>query len=432
MKKQNKGKNKLEKSSHPLSISPSGRGRSRVLKFPPGFLWGTATAAYQIEGGIQNDWETQSRLAQAGKACDHYNRYQEDFLIAKKLHNNAIRISLEWSRIEPEEGVWNEEALEHYFHVLDFLKEKGFTIFLTLHHFTNPIWFARSGGWTNKKSGAKFAAFTDKVVEHLGELVDFWVTINEPNVYANMGFLRGMWPPFTANLWQAYRVYKNMLDAHNRAYTVIHAYYPDAKVGLAQNISANEPYNPRSFLDRKLAQFNDWIKTNYPYSKTKNDFIGLNYYFRNRMHAGLDSSAAADGNEKGAREKIPQERLTDKGWEIYPEGLYRVLVGLKKFRKPIYITENGLADARDAKRADFIVNHLKAVHRAIARGTPVKGYLHWTLLDSYEWPVLENEKTGFEMKFGLVEVDFAGDLKRKIRKSAKSYARICQKNALSL
>lgn len=395
---------------------------TRVLKFPDGFLWGSATSAYQVEGGItQNDW-VQSKMPASGLACDHFHRFEEDFKLAKKLGQNAHRLSLEWSRIEPVSGVFDEAALDHYEHVLDFLKEKGFTTFVTLHHFTNPIWFAKEGGWVSRKSVDYFVRFTEKVVGALGELIDFWITVNEPNIYANLSYLRGIWPPFRQSSYESYQVYRHMLSAHNKAYGLIHGNYPEAQVGFAQNISFNQAFDDTNFLDKLLVRFADWTNIDYPMTRSKTDFVGLNYYSRNLRKFG--------SFPRHRTVRAGQLALTDKGWEIYPKGLYEVLLKLKKFSKPIYILENGIADARDRKRAKFITDHLRTVYRAIKRGADVKGYFYWSLLDNYEWPVLPAEKTGYEMKFGLLEVDFMGDLKRKIRKSARAYAKICKNNGL--
>ncbi|MBI4050839.1 MAG: glycoside hydrolase family 1 protein [Candidatus Doudnabacteria bacterium] len=398
----------------------------KTLKFPAGFLWGAATSAYQVEGGItQNDWAA-SKMPPAGLACDHYNRYQEDFLLAKKLNHSAHRFSLEWSRIEPVADQWDEDAIEHYSHTLDFLKRQGFKTFVTLHHFTNPLWVASEGGWANRKTIEHFAGFVSKICQTIGHLIDFWVTINEPGIYAFVGYQEGFWPPFKKSLLKSYKVYQNMLKAHNKAYEIIHAYYPEAKVGFAHNISYFEPNNPASFFDRLVVRFHEWFYMDLPYTRTKNDYIGLNHYFYKRMGMNIFS----------LKKEVVRERkveLSDKGWAIYPRAIFEVLRKLKKFRKPIYITEHGIADRTDKKRPKFIVDYLKEVHRAIQKGVDVRGYLHWALLDSYEWPVLPQEKTGYEIKFGLVEVDFASpDLKRKIRKSARVYARICKSNAIGL
>lgn len=397
--------------------------KSKILKFPDGFLWGTAISAYQVEGGItQNDWVQSSRISSAGLACDHYHRYEQDFILAKKLNQNAQRISLEWSRIEPAKDQWDEEELHHYFHALKFLKDQRFTTFVTLHHFTNPIWIAKAGGWKNRDTIKEFVNYVSKIVQALGPFIDFWITINEPNIYANLAIFQGVWPPFERSIIKTYQVYRNMLEAHNRAYEIIHAYYPKAKVGFAQNIACNEPFNRASFFDNLLVRFSDWVNVDYPLNLTNNDFIGLNHYFRNLRKFGFA------GTESLQKEK--KLELTDKGWEIYPKGIYKVLISLKKFKKPIYITENGIADAKDQKRAKYITEYLSAIYQAIKKGVPVHGYFYWSLLDNYEWPVREQEKTGYEMKFGLVGVDFSHELKRKVRKSARAYAEICKTNSL--
>lgn len=396
--------------------------KAKTLKFPKGFLWGAATSAYQVEGGItNNDWAGSSRFPAAGTACDHYNRYEQDFILAKELNQNAQRLSLEWSRIEPKEDEWSEEALEHYFHVLKFLKYNGFTTFVTLHHFTNPLWIAERGGWVRGQTIEHFVSYVAKIAQSLGQFIDFWMTFNEPNVYAVMSFIQGIWPPFERSLWQANLVYRHMLTAHNRAYDIIHAYYPEARVGFAQNVAFNEPANKKSIFDSIVAKLTDWISIDFALNKTKYDFIGLNHYFHH--HLKFDW-------RKVSKVLEPHGELTDKGWEVYPKAIYHVLHKLKKFRKPIYITENGIADVKDTKRASYLREYLKESYYALKHGVPVKGYFYWSLLDNYEWPVKAGE-TGYESKFGLVAVDFANQ-KRTIRDSAHRYAAICRSNELVL
>lgn len=402
-----------------IKIKKPRRQRRRTIRFPKDFLWGAATSAYQVEGGItKNDWAVAERLPPAGAACDHYHRYEQDFLLAKKLNHNAHRLSLEWSRIEPAEDQWDEEALEHYYHVLEFLKNRGVTTFVTLHHFTNPLWFARAGGWASPKAAERFGSYVSKVAQTLGQFIDFWVTINEPNVYAAVSFMEGRWPPFEKSAFKALRVFHNMLKAHNQAYEIIHAYYPQARVGLAQNITFNEPASKKSFFARLAVKFLDWLDETYTYRHTRNDFIGLNYYFHNRLKFIFDPNHLFMKIVNSS-----QGRLSERGWEIYPQGLYEVLRDLAKFQKPIYITENGIADAQDKLRGKFIIDHLRAIHRAIQKGVLVRGYLHWSLLDNYEW------EDGYKWKFGLVAVDFKTQ-RRHIRGSAELYARICKTNAL--
>ncbi len=398
------------------------RGRGRRLWFPQGFLWGAATSAYQVEGGItQNDWEAQNVLAKAGRACEHYQRFEQDFALVKKLNHNAHRLSLEWSRIEPSQQKWNEEAIHHYYHVLEYLKKHGFKTFVTLHHFTNPVWINRKGGWANPETIEHFTDYVLKIVEELHQYVDYWITINEPGIYASLSYLNGVWPPFEKSAVKAFRVYSNMLRSHNKAYEIIHAHLPEAQVGLAQNVALNEPWRKTNLGDQILVKFSDWVSIDYFFSRAKYDFIGLNYYFHNRLKLSLGKIGAS---------APPRGELTDKGWEIYPRGIYEVLLKLKKYNRPIYITENGIADQKDRSRGKFILDHLKFVHRSIRRGVKVQGYFYWSLLDNFEWPVKLGE-TGYESKFGLIKVDFASQ-KRTIRKSARVYAKICKSNVLPL
>ncbi len=376
------------------------------LKFPAGFLWGAATSAYQVEGEIENnDWAEagrQGRVPKTGLASDHYHRYEDDFQMAKYLHHNAHRLSLEWSRIEPQAGKFSEETLEHYHQVLNFLKDNGFATFVTLHHFTNPLWFSSRGGWANPQASQYFGNYVAKVTQSLGHLVDYWVTVNEPCLYAGLSYGRGQWPPFHRSYLKAWRVYKLLLAAHNRAYEVIHQYFPKALVGFAQNIAYNH--------GGLAAKLSDYLEIDFPYRQTNNDFLGLNHYFHRKYRLGFRME------REGAQ--------TDwKIFPIYPRAIYEVLRKLKKYNLPIYITENGLPDARDLKRESYIKSYLSEVHHAIRDGAQVRGYFHWSLLDNFEWA------EGYKYRFGLIAVDFKTQ-KRTIRESAYAYSHICQDNGL--
>lgn len=400
--------------------------KKEKLFFPKDFLWGAATAAHQVEGNnIHNnwwDWEQKGGGAEpSGIACDHYHRFEEDFCLAKKLNHNAHRLSLEWSRIEPEEGQWNEEALNHYQEVLDNLQKKGMKAFVTLLHFTLPLWFAKKGGFERKENIKYFKRFCLLVASNFADKVDFWLTINEPKVFFGNAYVQGIWPPQKKNKLLAWWLYRNLALAHKEVYRAIKNEFPNAQIGAAINMPVFYSYNNRLFK-KVITPLVSLVSNQSFYLLTgkTHDFLGVNYYFFHNVQL-------QDLMMKITKRKIEQTILlerSDLGWPIYPPGIYKVLVGLKKYKLPIYITENGVADAQDEYRAKFIVNHLHWIHQAIQEGVDVRGYLHWTLMDNFEWAF------GFKPRFGLIEIDYKTQ-KRKIRKSAYVYAKICKENAIT-
>lgn len=402
----------------------------RVLRFPEGFYWGPATSSYQVEGGIiNNDWASFAkasgaqglgeRIPFAGKACDHYHRFEEDFDIARKLSQNAHRFSIEWARVEPEEGRWNFEAVEHYREVLNALRKRHMEPFMTLWHFTLPLWLSQKGGWENKKSVEYFARYAEFLARQYGDLVKFWITLNEPLVYVGEAYLKKRWPPQRKSPRRANRVRKNLLRAHNEAYARLKEISKSFRVGVAKHFVHYVPARNDSFLDKQLVR----VMENFEHGflkkiGKKQDFIGFNYY--RPVH--LRFNVLKPGNFF-MQELAPGGDTTDMGWGIEPEGIYRILKKLKRYKKPIYITENGIADKKDEKRESFIKDHLAYVHKAIREGVNVKGYFYWSLLDNFEWT------DGYGPKFGLVEVNFKTQ-KRTVRKSAYKYAKICRENGL--
>jgi len=377
----------------------------KILRFPKDFYWGTATSAYQVEGDIKNDWSKAGEKYNAGQACDHYNRFEKDFDIAKQMYNNAHRFSIEWARIEPKEGKFDQKEIEHYRKVILELKNRGLEPFITLYHWTLPIWFVEKGGWLNKDAQKYFKRFVGEIVREYKDLVKFWITLNEPNVYTSNSFLRGIWPPFKMSWVKTQKVLKQLVIAHKNSYQIIHKISPKAQVGIAKNeicfrgilkILYNNYYWNYKFLN-KIKDFQD--------------FIGLNYYFSHSCGT-LDFPHKVEG-------------VSDLGWGIYPKGIYRVLKSLRKYNKPIFITENGLADAKDKKRAKFIIDHLKWTYKAMKEGTDIRGYFYWSLIDNFEWD------KGFWPRFGLIEIDYK-TLKRISRPSSKVYADICKENAIML
>jgi beta-glucosidase len=380
-----------------------------MKKFPENFLWGSSTASYQVEGGIENtDWAEaarQGKVPVCGLACDHYTLYEQDFDIIQKLGHNTHKISIEWARIEPEEGVFNELEIDHYRRVIDSLHRRNIKPIINLWHFTIPVWFSNIGSFENKKSAFYFSRYCKHVVEKLGEKSDTWVTINEPVVWSSGSYLRGQWPPFKKNPITFLKVIDNLARAHNTVFVEMKKIQPKIKIGISKNnIYFHSNANP---INAIKACFMNWFWNRRFLNKINEhqDFIGLNHYFHKKF---------------GDKATYPK---SDMGWDIYPEALYRVLLELKRYKKPIIVTENGVADADDSKRGDFIKKYVDSVYKAIQDGVDVRGYLHWSLLDNYEWAF------GFEKRFGLVEVNYK-TLKRKIRQSAFEYKKICDANAL--
>lgn len=384
----------------------------------PAFLWGAATSAHQVEGGnVHNDWWQWERSDRnrpcSGLAADHYHRYPEDFALARKLGHNAHRVSLEWSRIELEPGEWNPKAINHYRDVLKAMKREGLSSFVTLHHFTNPRWFAEKGGWLQPDAPILFNRYVKKVVEELGDLIDYWITINEPMLYAGLSYWQKRWPPQHRSLRETLSVVRRMAQAHQNAYRTIHKLYPGALVGIANHIIDCEPARNFSWMDRVAVKVTDWWFNRYFYRLTlgAHDFLGVNYYAVSRLRGVMQPPFIA---------QAPQNVTTsDLGWSIRPDGLTKALVGLKRYSLPIYITENGLADKQDTQRADFIRSHLRAIEAAQVHGVDVRGYLHWSLLDNFEWDL------GFEPRFGLVAVDYK-TMERSPRPSAYAYKAIIE------
>lgn len=397
------------------------------ITFPENFLWGTATSAYQVEGKNINDWSQWEKagarmlkIAKAhrnpmdficGQACDSYHRYTEDFDLAKSLNTNAIRFGIEWSRLQNEKNEWNVEEILHYKTVLKEAQDRGFSVMLCLWHWTIPTWLEREGGWTSREAVAQFEAYVRLIVAEFGGMVDFWLTLNEPLVPAAYGYLAGTFPPGKKlSLRKFWKMKKNLAKAHNAAYDIIHERFPQAMVGhsmLSNAITAeptNLPARGAAFLARYFA--NDWFINE---TKKKCDFLGLQYYKRSRL------GGIFPWPQKG---NLPRN---DMGWELFPEGIYQMIKYWQKFGKPIIVTENGTADAKDSHRAEFIKNHLVQIHRAIKEGAAVLGYFHWSLLDNFEWAY------GWGKNFGLFEVDRI-TFNRKMRESAKVYAEFCRNN----
>ncbi|MEK7647851.1 MAG: glycoside hydrolase family 1 protein [Patescibacteria group bacterium] len=399
-----------------------------TLHFPSGFLWGAATSSHQVEGGNENEWSAWEREpgnildgTESGDAADQWNRYESDFDLAQKLGHTMHRLSVEWSRIEPEPGQFDEEAIAHYRDMLHALKDRGMTVMLTLHHFTNPIWFANMGGWESRKSVALFERFVRRIIPEFREYVDLWCTINEPNVYASNSFLRGEWPPQRKSVWAYYRVTRHLARAHRRAYKLIHAQIDDAKVGIAQNVFSIESYQWWEFDDYIKMRLLNYFWNHHFFSlagRRYQDYIGVNYYFHVRIRkSGIFSFRTMDSREE-------HREGSDLGWELYPNGLFQSIMNMRQYGVPIYVTENGLAAVNDHRRSRFMVGSLKETYHAIRAGADVRGYCYWSLIDNFEW------NKGFAPRFGMIEVDYKTQ-KRTPRNSAFLFAHIAKMNGIS-
>lgn len=380
------------------------------MQIPKDFLLGAATSAHQVEGeNINNDWwywEQKGKLPESGVACDHYHKYQEDFALAKSVGLNAQRIGIEWARVEPEPGIMDRGEINHYRNVLKELRKQGFAIMVTLHHFTLPRWASEEGGFLSNRVRIAFADFAGMMVAEFDDLVDWWITINEPEVYTAMGYGKGVWPPFKKGLWFMYRVQRALVKAHKLAFSKIKNQNPKAQVGIAKNNAAYYPARMGNPFDQLLVWCVKAIR-NHTFLKAivkYQDFIGLNFYFTHWLSfpfGGFDI-------------KTTRKPHSDMGWFIYPQGLKDVLLELKQYNCPIYVTENGLADTADNYRGDYLRDHLGAVFAAKELGADVRGYFYWSLLDNYEW------HEGFGPRFGLIAVDYPTQT-RTLRESAKIF-----------
>jgi len=429
-----------------------------TLHFPKGFKWGCATSPYQTEGDNPNsDWwaweQGEGHIADAqksGRACAWWgDGFLADLDWMTRLNNNTHRCGVEWSRIEPKEGVFDDAAIDRYRFMLKAMRERGLAPMLTLHHFSNPIWIAERGGWETPEVLPLFDRFVSKVVESLKDLCDTWIPVNEPTVYAALGYLQQpgdttrhqtTWPPGKFDAGLAIAVGDNMLLGHAGAYQTIHRLQPEGRVGIAHNMQFLAPANPRSPLDRLVLRWQDRFANQGVIDavlfgriprpaigarrvsalRDSIDFIGLNYYARELVAFDRKSP----GTLFGRRMQNPQGEISDRNYgEVFPRGLYHLLKRIGRYGKPIYITENGLPDHDDDRRPAFLINHLKQVWHAVNENVPVKGYYHWTLTDNFEWA------EGWNLRFGLVEFDPATQ-QRALRKSGELYAEICTNDYL--
>jgi len=402
----------------------------------PGFLWGVSTSAFQLEGSPCADWTSWDCALQAyPQVTAHYERFREDFGLLKELGVNAYRFSLEWSRIQPEEDVWSEEAIEHYQEVANILNDLGIEPMVTLHHFTHPAWFSERSCWHEDKSAEAFLAYVKKMVSAIRG-VRYWLTFNEPLILLLGGYLEGCMPPGIRDYRLAIRALGNILRAHGMAYGIIHSEVSGARVGLAHNMAALAPWRRWNPLDRQLVHlargfynhcileafgtgrvtvrfpFRRPIAFSVPIQGTL-DFFGVNYY--TRVHLRFNPFRKM-GVELRHRD-LGGYGLTDMGWEIYPKGLRKVLELACALGVPLIVTENGIATTDSRRKIAFLRDHVEVLKRCYRDGMDIRGYFYWSLLDNYEW------LHGLDKRFGLYSVDFS-TLERKRTPAASYYSNL--------
>jgi len=407
---------------------------------PRGFFLGAATSAYQIEGGAHTDWTEWEKGryadgaphvangATAARAADSWNLWRQDVAALQHLGANMYRLGIEWARLEPTEGAWDAAAAARYREMFAALRAAHIEPLVTISHFTLPPWVAARGGWEWPGAPAALAAFAGRAGASFGDLVDWWITLNEPNVYVAKGYLAGQWPPGVRDPARGVRVLAALERAHGLMAEALRAAdRVDAdgdghatRIGIAHNVRVFDPasWNPidhlvasaaddfynEQFLDAvargrvhaKLPRVLD-IDEPFPVLAGSFDFLGLNYYTRELTVGHLF------GDRHYEPTTAPDRPRNDMGWEIYPEGLYRVLKRYAARGWPILVTENGVADASGSERPDFLRAHLFAVDRARAEGVNVIGYLYWSLIDNFEW------SWGYDGRFGLYTIDLAHD-----------------------
>jgi beta-glucosidase len=410
---------------------------SVTYRFPHGFLWGAATSSHQVEGNNRwNDWwefEQSGRLPHRSEgACRHFELYERDFDLAQSWGHNAHRLSIEWSRIEPVEGHFSAAALDHYASVARALRKRGLEPVVTLHHFTNPAWFTRRGGWVRRDSVDFFRRYVEAVSARLGQHVRYWVTINEPTIYVTRAFLKGDWPPCQPASWlSAARALRNLCRAHGEAYFTIHRCRSDAMVGFAHSAPYVVARRPPRRLDRYAARLRDFVLNRLCFRLLGRaphrvlDYIGINYYSRQVVRWRPWGLAALFGAEHKADDPMNRRQFNSLGWEIYPEGLREVVKKFAAYGVPLMITENGVATSDETLRKDFIAAHVGALALAMRDGARVLGYFYWTLFDNFEWA------EGMTPQFGLAAVVLPNQTRIR-RPAVDTFERICRSNEIPI
>jgi beta-glucosidase len=405
--------------------------------FPDDFLWGASTSGHQVEGGNYDQWTVwelahAAKLAEtaadrlrwlpewmkikdqaekpenyvSGRGVEHRTMYKEDFALIKGLNLNCFRFGIEWSRIEPDRGVWDKKAIDYYHNYIAEMKKQGIEPILNLWHWTQPVWFDELGGFAHGDNVRHFERFVTKIAEEFGDQVKYILTLNEPNVYVLYPEFNGGVPvPPQQPLWKRLRTFFALVKAHKKAYAILKAHNPDLQISAAVQMAYNAPKKD-NFISRTVANLSAWAFNHLFYDLVKKqvDFIGFNYYFTNYYNNfKLDN---------------PKSPVNDLGWYMEPASLAEVITRVwLRYRKPIMITENGVADGDDQYRQWWLRESMQAMMTAQKAGAELIGYLHWSLLDNFEWVY------GWWPHFGLVKVDREHGMKRTPRPSAIWWAK---------
>ena len=417
-------------------------------RLPADFLLGTATAAHQVEGGLDNDWarwarDEPSRIrdgSDASIACDHYRRYRDDLEQLASLSQNAHRFSVEWARIEPQPGCFERAELDHYADVVRTCRRLGMEPVVTLQHFSLPVWLAERGGVLHPEAPRLFARYVAACVERFGDSVTWWITINEPNVLAFMGYLFGAWPPGESSMPRLFAALRALARMHAGGAMAIRRVARNhgwrARVSIAHSERPQRAGPRSSPLDRATAVAPNWMFNRWflhccrtgrlmpPVGAGQRvaglrdslDYLGVNYYTEDMIRFDRRSPAMLFARQL-ADPALPHSSFE---WSIDPAAMRRALNALwREFHLPLLITENGVADEHDDLRPAYITDHLNAVLDSMDDGTDVRGYLHWTAWDNWEWA------EGYTKRFGLFSVDLETQ-RRSAKPSAALYADICR------
>lgn len=422
----------------------------RIYRRCPEFEFGTATAAHQVEGNNSNNWsefeKQENRIKngdKSGKACDQYNLYPKDIQLMKdQLKVHSYRFSVEWSRIEPKRGTFDKEAIKHYHNLIDELIKANITPVLTIHHFSNPIWFEQLGAFEKEENVDIFVGFGEFIFKEYSSKVKIFCTINEPNVYSFGGYLDGIFPPGRKdNRPLAFKVLKHMLQSHTTLYWKLKNLPngPKCKIGIVHNLHQFDPLNTWNPIDHFLAYLMDYtfnesilkyFKTgrfyvnipglaNEDYLNTKavggTDFYGINYY--SHFNVTLNYKEFSTKLFSTVVKKEFENLTTEFKYPVYGEGIYRILQRASELKVPLYVTENGCPDSKDTLRDLYIKRYLYSLSKAMEEGVNLKGYMYWSFSDNFEWA------EGFSQRFGLYEMNYETQ-ERKLRNGSQFFIEV--------